>query len=289
MSHGKTTLMVALTVVAGILAEHNAHAADAIDLCEFKPTFIEDFQTLSVAARTLDTARWTAHTPWNGDFGDAAFADPGPNGPFAVEDGELLITARRNADGRWRSGLIAAADASGRGTGVQYGYFEARMRMPPGPGTWPAFWLSSLKPTKDTSPGVEIDVVEYYGHSDIAYSSSLHVWYKGAEKARSRHIVHRTPVPSNSLVAEFHDYGVRVAPDAITYYLDRKPVWQQPTPTELKTPLFPLVNLALGSGFPIDKTPNPSTLAVKYVHLYAFDPEGRGSRCPPGTTTPPQP
>ena len=57
-------------------------------------------------------------------------------------------------------------------------------------------------------------------------------------------------------------------------------MWRQPTPAELKTPLFPLVDLGLGSGFPIDKTPDPSELAVQYVHLYSYDPEGRASRCP---------
>jgi beta-glucanase (GH16 family) len=257
-----------------------AQESGKIDLCDFKPAFADDFTNLSISARTLDGRRWTAHTPWNGDFGDASFSDPGPNGPFALKDGALVITASRNDGARWRSGLIAAADASGHGWGVQFGYFEARMRFPPGPGTWPAFWLSSLKPVSEPSPGVEIDVVEYYGHADQTYSSSLHVWYKGADKDRSTHSVHRTPVAPGSLTADFHDYGVRVAPDEITYYFDRTPVWRQPTPTELRTPLFPLVDLGLGSGFPIDKTPNPSELAVKYVHLYSYDPEGRTTRCP---------
>jgi hypothetical protein len=44
--------------------------------------------------------------------------------------------------------------------------------------------------------------------------------------------------------------------------------------------LFPLVNLALGSGFPIDRTPDPSVLLVDYVHVYAPDPDGRAARCP---------
>ena len=59
------------------------------------------------------------------------------------------------------------------------------MRFPPGPGVWPAFWLATLKPAKDASPGVEIDAVEYYGHSDATFSSALHVWYKGADKDKT--------------------------------------------------------------------------------------------------------
>ena len=209
MSTKNTTIAAALALAAST-SPAVAQADDKIDLCDFKPSFIENFDDFQVSARVLNGARWTAHTPWNGDFGDARFTDPGPDGPFAVKDGELLITASRNAAGRWRSGLIAAADGSGQGAGLQYGYFEARMRLPPGPGTWPAFWLASLKPAKDTSPGVEIDVIEYHGHADYAYSSALHVWYKGADKAQSRHAVHKTEVPPGSLIDQYHDYGVRV-------------------------------------------------------------------------------
>jgi hypothetical protein len=59
-----------------------------------------------------------------------------------------------------------------------------------------------------------------------------------------------------------------VAPDSVTYYLDRRPVWQQPTPPELRTPLYPLVDLALGSGFSIENTPDPSVLQVDYMRVY---------------------
>ncbi len=63
------------------------------------------------------------------------------------------------------------------------------------------------------------------------------------------------------------------------------PVWSRPTPPELDGPMYPIVNLALGSGWPIDKTPNPSRLLVDYVHVYGRDagpPEG----CPPGPQAP---
>jgi hypothetical protein len=35
-----------------------------------------------------------------------------------------------------------------------------------------------------------------------------------------------------------------------------------------------LVNLALGSGWPIDHTPNPSIMKVDYVHVFAPPPGG---------------
>jgi beta-glucanase (GH16 family) len=286
------TILLAMMLSAS--TEFPSNYGDPIDICDFSIAFSDEFNDLSISSWDLSGKRWMAHTPWRGDFGDAAFSDPGPDGPFSLQDGMLRITAKRDSSGRWRSGLIAAADASGKGSGIQYGYFEARMRMPPGPGIWPAFWLSSLKPTANKSPAVEIDVVEYYGHDNASYQSVWHVWFEGqSQEYLNRGEGKKIDVQPESLVNAFHNYGVHVAPDWITFYLDRKPVFQARTPRELKTPLYPLVNLALGSGFPIDRTPNPSELLVDYVRVYRDDPAGRSLRCPgakpDGTSDSPRP
>jgi beta-glucanase (GH16 family) len=251
--------------------------------CAMHPVFMEEFNDQSISANKIGPARWTAHTPWGGDFGDARFIDPGPDGPFAVGDGLLSITAAKDGAGRWTSGLIAAADATGAGAGTRYGYFETRMKMPPGPGTWPAFWLAALKPATEKDGNVEVDVVEYYGQFTSAYRTTLHVWRRDPKMNRGEG--EKIDVPDGALVRDFHTYGVDVSPQEIVYFLDRKPVWRQPTPPELTGPLYPLVNLALGSGWPIDQTPNPSTLLVDYVHVYGRGP-GPPAGCPPGP--PPQ-
>jgi beta-glucanase (GH16 family) len=232
----------------------------------------------SISSVRIGPARWTAHTPWSGDFGDAVFIDPEPERPFKIRDGILSITASKDQRGKWISGLIAAADATGAGAGTRYGYFETRMKMPPGPGTWPAFWLASLKPAASPEPGVEVDVIEYYGRDPSSYRANLHVWQNAKE---SMGVGTKIDVPHGSLVEDYHTFGVDLSPQAIVFFFDRNRVWSQPTPPELTRPMYPIVNLALGSGWPIDKTPNPSTLLVDYVHVYGRDagpPEG----CPPG-------
>ncbi len=264
---------VALSAAPVIDAE-----AAKLDFCALQRSFTEDFDRLSVASRNITDARWIAHTPWNGDFGDAIFTDPGAGFPFDVEDGILTITARKGPDGKWRSGLLASADSQKRGFSQKYGYFETRAKLPPGPGVWPAFWLSTSELKSRTEPSVEIDVIEYYGHDPASFQSTVHVWHKNP--ARSVNKSNKTVVPRDSLSDGFHTYGVKVAPETITFYLDRKPIWQHPTPPEHKEPLLLLVNLALGSGFPIDKTPNPSVMKVDYVHAYALDEAGRAARCP---------
>jgi hypothetical protein len=247
--------------------------------CDLRPVLIEDFSAPSIAANRIGPARWTAHTPWSGDFGDARFSDPGPEGPFKVDGGNLAITASRDQQGLWTSGLIAAADASGAGFGARYGYFEARMKMPPGPGTWPAFWLAALKPAESGDGNVEIDVIEYYGQFTSAYRTALHVWYK--DQAKTRGEGQKIDFPDGALITAFHAFGVDISPQAIVFFFDGKRVWSQPTPPELDRPLFPLVDLALGGGWPIEHTPNPSILLVDYVHVYERDP-GPPEGCPPG-------
>jgi Glycosyl hydrolases family 16 len=277
----------ALLIVNGLTAERLV-AQTPNPSCALRPVLMENFDEETAPNRRIETiaserigpARWTAHTPWNGDFGDARFTDPLPQGgPFKISGGILSITASKDGEGHWSSGLIAAADAAGAGFGTRYGYFEARMKLPPGPGTWPAFWLAALRPAGSADGNVEIDVIEYYGQFTASYRSAIHVWYKDNSKTRGKD--QEIKVPDRALVQDFHTYGVDISPQAIVIFLDGKQVWSQPTPVELDGPMYPLVNLALGSGWPIDKTPNPSTLLVDYVHVYGRDagpPEG----CPPG-------
>jgi len=257
-----------VAVIVTARGDEGPPTGQSLDMCRFQPTFTEDFDTLSVSPHGETGSRWIAHTPWNGDFGDAAFTDPRPDFPFRIEDGILDIEARKGPDGKWQSGLLASATASGGGFAQRYGYFEARMQLPPGPGTWPGFWLNASQKPGDKSPGVEIDVIEYYGQFPAAYHSAVHIWDK-VDPKRSRVEDHIVDIPSGSLTSGFHTYGVDVEPDKLTFYFDRHETWSVATPPELRDPMMVLVSLALGSGWPIDKTPNPSIMKVDYIHVYA--------------------
>ena len=95
---------------------------------------------------------------------------------------------------------------------------------------------------------MEIDALEYYGHAPDIYHSTVHVWPKIPElQHKIDHIQHT--VPYGSLTDTFHDYGVSVEADLITFYLDRREMGRIATPPELQRPLFILLNLALGSGW----------------------------------------
>lgn len=266
-------------------AEPSWAEGKALELCHYKKVFGDDFNDLSVSRSNNDRTRWSAHTPWNGDFGDAKFidpidiyADPEKNEPFFVKDGILTIRAKKHPNGQWTSGLLSSADPTTAGFALQYGYFEARMKLPPGPGVWPAFWLNANNHKDDKTPSVEVDIVEYYGKFPNSFHSVVHVWNKEDAK-KHRHDDFITKVPDDSLSQAFHTYGAEVTKEWIVFYLDRREIGRRPTPPEHTKPLMLLVNLALGSGWPIDKTPNPSDLLVDYVYAFAPDDAKRDEVC----------
>ncbi|MBB3408995.1 beta-glucanase (GH16 family) [Rhizobium sp. BK316] len=265
MRHAKFAGRFALLIVIGLFGPPSPRPSEAeepLNLDDFQITFAEDFDTLDVSAWGETKSRWIAHTPWNGDFGDARFTDPMDGFPFTVDNGILRIEARKEADGQWRSGLLASTNPKGEGFSQKFGYFEARMKLPPGKGVWPAFWLIGLDRSKFTS---EIDVIEYYGRAPGEFSMGYHVWRPSNQHTTDGHL---TNVPEGSLSSDYHTFGVDIGPQRSTFYLDRKPLWSFDTPPEFQMPFYPLVNLALGPGWPIDETPNPSYLLVDYIHVY---------------------
>lgn len=70
-----------------------------------------------------------------------------------VEDGNLVIEAHQEdyKDAKYTSAMIQTRES------FQYGRFEARMKLPETPGTWPAFWLVNDDQWPDFG---EIDVID---------------------------------------------------------------------------------------------------------------------------------
>ena len=240
-----------------------AAAAHDLDIDGFRQTFAEGFEHLDVSAWGPGT-KWIAHTPWHGDFGDAAFVDPTPGFPFATSSAILRIEARKGPDGHWRSGLISSRDHDGPGgTGFaqRYGYFEIETKLPTGTGVWPGFWLVGI----DTKPRAEIDVFEYYGNAPGSYHANVHVWADDAAKFGDGRIV---PIPPGAAFDQFNRYGVLVEADWVTFYFNRHEVWRTPTRPEFRQPMYMLANLALGSGWPIDAVPNPTFMYIKSIAAY---------------------
>lgn len=247
-----------------------------LDLNAYALTFDENFSSLDISPWGPGT-RWIAHTPWDGDFGDAAFADPEPGFPFTTSNGGLRIEARQEADGTWRSGLICSLNADGDdhddgpgvdgattgGFGQAYGYFEMRAKLPDGPGVWPAFWLVSA----GDYPRAEIDVLEYYGRDRRGYESVVHLWKADAPDFAAGT---RVSVERGSLTVRYNDFGVAIGPEHTVFYLNKREVWRTETIPEFRQPMYMLANLALGGGWPINRLESPLYMHIAHIRAYAL-------------------
>lgn len=236
----------------------------ALDLSGYTLSFDDEFTSLSLSAHGPGT-RWTAHTPWGGDFGDAEFVDPGEDGVFTLNKDGLAITASKGPDGKWHSGLICSVDKDGdpkAGFTQEYGYFEMRAKLPSGMGTWPAFWLIG---TDKRTAASEIDVIEYYGGFPSYFHSTEHVWVDGKNQLLRARMMQ---VPSGSLSARFNLFGVLITPKTTSFYLNRREFWSTLTPPEYRQPMYILANLALGGGWPIKNLASPKVMQIRYIRVY---------------------
>jgi len=227
-------------------------------------TFSETFDgPLSVSAWGPGTT-WIAHPPYGGNFSEATFIDPVAGDPFTVANGSLTITAALQSGGNWTSGLLASVDPQGNGFSQQYGYFEIRAKLPTGGGVWPAFWLLGVPALRDDDVNqAEIDVMEEYGNDPTVLHTNSHVYLTNG-------ISTDDDVEFNEpgMTTDFHTYGVLVTPTTISYYFDRQKLRQIPTPPEAQVPLYILLDLGMGGGWPIDPTLTSASMVVSYVKVW---------------------
>lgn len=176
---------------------------------------------------------------------------------IAKKRGTEVISIRMNSVNSW-----------------QYGYFEARLKVPGGKGTWPAFWMLPKNFVSWPLDG-EIDIMEYVGYRPNVVQASVHTMaYNhsiGTEKTATKNIVNAE--------TDFHIYALEWTADKITGFVDGiayftfmndkkndKNTWPFNAPFYLK------LNLAWGGNWGgsqgIDETKLPATYEIDYVRVY---------------------
>jgi beta-glucanase (GH16 family) len=253
----------------------DCRTAQAAPPAGYKLVFDEEFNgPLDVAPWTgwAPGHKWTAHTPYTGDFGAAYFTGPSENAttpdPFNISNGILTIKAYQDPmiNNHWRSGLLSSLASDGSGFSLALGYWECRMMLPSGLGVWPAFWLDGVAGIKKnrTVNSPEIDILEAFGVDMTVAHHYVHVWTPKTEDVWH---VSLATIGIN-LANSWHVYGCLVNTDYIHFYLDGKEVSKTPTPKEATLPLYVMVDLALGGPFPVD-LPSPTFMQVDYVRAYS--------------------
>ena len=263
-----------------------SHAGTPLNMDGYKLTFEDNFDKDTI---TADGGKGPWFAPIHSDFGASHLLPPGgPEGTYTVKDGILTIRAQKNEKGKWTSGLIQTVDSKGQGFAQQYGYFEARIEMPIGGGSWTAFWLLSQNGFTDyKKTRTEIDVVEWYGSDPKGHHASAHLWpgrerqpgmplkalhksqYSNYTRWQERFKLPENPMKDGNLVG-WHTYGCEVTREFVIIYFDGHELTRLPMQPEYHTPLYMLVDLDInGRDDDHMKAVSPLDMKVDYVRAYA--------------------
>jgi beta-glucanase (GH16 family) len=203
-----------------------------------------------------------------------------------LEDGMLVIEAREEkfVSRNYTSGRIKTQDLRA----FTYGRFEARMKLPYGPGMWPAFWmLGDNVATAGWPRSGEIDIMEHIGRQPTHIHGTVH----GPGYSGGGGVGHYKTFPSGSLSEEFHVYAIEWEAGEIRWFVDDQQFFQI-TPKSIPGdwvfdhPFFLIINLAVGGnwpGYPDETTVFPQFLTVDYVRVYQR-PDGIAVQTSSGTT-----
>ena len=194
---------------------------------------------------------------------------------LVVKDGFLNINCFKAADGKVYSGRVNARPSKG----WLYGYFEARINLPSGKGTWPAFWMMPCNVDWSTNGWPrcgEIDIMEEVGANPNYVSSSLHTenynHTKGTQKTHEMYCA--------GAEGSFHVYALEWTEDEIITYVDGK-VQLRATRASMGSdhaswpfhyPFYPILNLAWGGDWGgykgVDENALPVTMKIDYVRIF---------------------
>lgn len=266
---------------------------DPCQAAGMKLVFADDFNEPLSISSTDPNATYYDHKPPNGwqDFSVHTFTgNDSRKSPFTHIDSYLRIRA---SDKTRSSGLICSIKNDGSGiTASAPCYFECRFLGPNAIGTWPAFWLMTdcmaiYEPLRDKTPCDELDIIEAYGgegpkapNAGDGYMIAPHCWNQGDEgKAIEKKAyeglhnpvrMHKLGIPS-TWFETFHTYGCKITDANTIYYCDNVEVGRHPTlPLSKEQPLFFMVNLATGGGWPVDlsRYNGLADMYIDYIRVY---------------------
>ena len=227
---------------------------------------------------TIDPANWTYDIGgWGWGNGEAQYYTDRPESA-RLQNGLLVIELHQE---KFENSYYTSARLKTQGLQeFQYGRIEARLKVPSGSGTWPAFWMLGANFDRDTDdpimsnwPNVgEIDIMEYVGREPDLVMGTVHgPGYAGAGG------LSRWNRQDYDVSEDFHTFAIEWDVDGIRWFYDgemfydlgrdgvgnREWVFDQP--------FFIILNLAfggtLGGNIALDLE-LPLHLYADYIRVY---------------------
>lgn len=235
----------------------------------YKLVFADEFDS-------FNTAVWQKGQPWGRFHGQLPHQYYGDSEVF-VRDG-ILYLQNRYAPKSFRHGDSNIVIPYGTGLintfwskQFTYGYFSIRSKNPPGPATWPAFWLTG----KNNWPP-EIDIFEMYGRCDgqTIHEQTMTLHFGKIETNTKTLLTKSVKLPPDTDTA-FHIYSCLWEPGQVTFFTDGIKVrsmklnrWMEQFYRE---PMYLIVNNAVDHRYLdcLDRSRLPVALEVDWIRVYA--------------------
>lgn len=200
----------------------------------------------------------------------------------SVNNGALKITARReNIGGKaYTSARIRTANK----VAFTYGRIEAKIKLPPYQGLWPAFWMLPDTTTYGNWPNSgEIDIMEAKGRLPNETSAAIHFANNNNQHAYNTGTCDLNQTLSSNM-KDWHTYAVEWESDSLFFYVDDICFFgskcnqysgvQGNSGQPFDKNFHILLNLAVGGMFDNYINPNdsdlPASMEVDYVRWWGL-------------------
>ncbi|PKB15518.1 family 16 glycosylhydrolase [Flavobacterium sp. 5] len=262
-------------IITATLGTHTAQCTVTVAQRTYKLVWSDEFD-----GNTLNTDNWAYETGGNGwGNNEKQYYTNRPEN-IRVENGFLTIEARKeNYEG---SAYTSARIKSANKKDFAYGKIEARLKVPSGKGTWPAFWMLGYGSWPSAG---EIDIMEHVGYQPKAIHCALHTKnkngmngqnFKGTQElaenvANDFHIITMEWVKDELLGFD----RIHISIDGVeTTTFGETPPLQDSGDWPFNKNFFFILNFAIGGNWGgiqgIDDTifNNPVLYQVDYVRVY---------------------
>lgn len=230
---------------------------------------------------TLDASVWNIETGGHGWGNQEKQFYTGRPENIRIEDGQLVIEARKEI---YQSNSYTSARINTMNKkSFKYGKIEARISLPGGKGTWPAFWMLGANfPTARWPLCGEIDIMEHAGSQATTIVHAVHT----SEKNGSRGNNWSFKKTAGNVENVFRTYAIEweeranEGDDNISFFIDgvkSTTLWEPHVNATVqqwpfKQEFFIILNIALGGtmGGTIDDTifNTPVLMKVDYIRVY---------------------
>jgi beta-glucanase (GH16 family) len=230
---------------------------------------------------TLDLTKWNQETGGGGWGNNEKQNYTARTENVRLESGSLVIEAKKETYG---SNSYTSARINTRNkVNYTYGKIEARISLPVGKGTWPAFWmLGSNFSTAGWPTCGEVDIMEHVGSDPTMISHAVHTYEKNGSRGNNwwarKYLT--------NLEGNYHTYAIEwekqanEGDDCIRFYIDgilTSTLWEQHVGSSFrnwpfKSNFFFIFNIAVGGnmGGTIDDAifNLPVLMKVDYIRVY---------------------